>query len=311
VERGCGLEAPGYYPDRAWPPSKLCGTCDDLCAGLGGTCDADVTASVSSCAMMEGIFLDPSTIGHFTGYSIADGTWNCPGGMSYDGPMWVNDPTPRFYWWGGYYGHLSGNYGGQQFQVCSTNRNPGHAQLCSCAGVASQSSATGDPHLQNIHGERFDLMSEGKHMLVSIPRGERAENALLSVEAEARKLGGQCDDMYFTEINITGSWAYEKQDGGYHYVSHSVARESGEWISLGMVELKVVNGRTETGTQYLNFFIKHLGRAGLAVGGLLGEDDHEAVSTPPTACVQHLSLGKERPLGRASSASSIAAGTLA
>ena len=67
--------------------------------------------------------------------------------------------------------------------------------------------ATGDPHLQNIHGERFDLMKPGKHVLIHIPRGEPAETTLLSVEAEARQLGGQCADMYFQEVNILNAYA--------------------------------------------------------------------------------------------------------
>jgi len=245
---------------------------------------------------MESIMTATSTIGAFA----AGTTLNCNGGRSYDGvPCWVNDPTPRFHF-----------YSGSAFN-CGNNINGGHIPLCSCLGVAAQGSATGDPHLQNVHGERFDLMKAGKHNLVSIPRGGRAENTLLSVEAVAQKLGGQCDDIYFTEINITGSWAYEKQYGGYHFVSQSVAQDSGKWIALGMVELKVVNGRTETGTQYLNFIIKHLGRAGLEVGGLLGEDDHEAVSTPPTTCVRRVSLEKERPHDRGHSAASFGAGVFA
>jgi hypothetical protein len=154
-------------------------------------------------------------------------------------------------------------------------------------------------------------MKPGNHVLVSIPRGKPVENTLIHVEAEARKLGGQCDDIYFTELNITGSWAYAKQAGGYHYVSQSVARETEKWMALGLVEVKVVHGRTETGTLYLNFYVKHLGRAGYAVGGLLGEDDHDAESTPPAECVQHMSLGKVRAQGRSSSAASVAAGTFA
>merc|ERR1740121_1213489 len=50
--------------------------------------------------------------------------------------------------------------------------------------------ATGDPHLQNIRGERFDVMKQGRHVLINIPLGISAENALLRVEAEARRLGG-------------------------------------------------------------------------------------------------------------------------
>jgi len=65
------------------------------------------------------------------------------------------------------------------------------------AGVA----ATGDPHLQNVLGQRFDLMKPGEHVLINIPRG-RQKNALLRVQADARQLGGQCADMYFQEVNI-------------------------------------------------------------------------------------------------------------
>ena len=62
------------------------------------------------------------------------------------------------------------------------------------------SSAVGDPHLQNVHGERFDLMKPGKHLLIQIPR-KSSENTLLRVEAEARQLGGLCADMYFQDLN--------------------------------------------------------------------------------------------------------------
>ena len=56
--------------------------------------------------------------------------------------------------------------------------------------------ATGDPHLQNVHGERFDLMKPGKHVLINIPKGDPVENALFRVVAEASRSGGQCADMY-------------------------------------------------------------------------------------------------------------------
>ena len=81
-------------------------------------------------------------------------------------------------------------------------------------GAGAGASAVGDPHLQNVHGERFDLMKAGKHVLINIPRGMSAENALLRVQADARRLGGQCADMYFQELNVTGSWAEAKQAGG-------------------------------------------------------------------------------------------------
>lgn len=169
-------------------------------------------------------------------------------------------------------------------------------------------SALGDPHLQNIHGERFDLMKPGVHVLINIPRGVRKQNALLRAEAEARQLGGECTDTYFQELNVTGSWAEAAQVGGYHYQSHSAAIETSRWVTIGKVELKVVHGRTQNNILYLNFFVKHLGRAGLPVGGLLGEDDHEDVTVPSGACLHKLSLQRTR--GHSAFASSQATASL-
>jgi hypothetical protein len=133
-------------------------------------------------------------------------------------------------------------------------------------------------------------MKPGKHVLINIPRGVSAEKSLLRVQADARQLGGQCADMYFQELNVTGSWAEAKQVGGYHYSVSQRDVETPEWVAFGKVGLKVVHGRTDSGLSYLNVYVKHLGRAGYAVGGLLGEDDHEDVITPLEECAKRLSL---------------------
>jgi len=159
-----------------------------------------------------------------------------------------------------------------------------------CSGISIGAAAVGDPHLQNVHGERFDLMKPGKHVLINIPRGVTAEKSLLQVRADARHLGGQCADMYFQEVNVTGSWAEAKQVGGYHYSVKHGDGETPEWVAFGKVGLKVVHGRTDGGLSYLNVYVKHLGRAGYAVGGLLGEDDHEDVINPPADCAKRMSL---------------------
>jgi hypothetical protein len=164
---------------------------------------------------------------------------------------------------------------------------PASAGAPSAGGGAA---AVGDPHLQNVHGERFDLMKPGKHVLINIPRGVSAEKALLRVQADARQLGGQCADMYFQDLNVTGSWAEATQVGGYRYSVSQRDVWTPEWIAFGKVGLKVVHGRTDSGLSYLNVYVKHLGQAGFAVGGLLGEDDHEDVITPPEACGKSLSL---------------------
>jgi hypothetical protein len=150
-------------------------------------------------------------------------------------------------------------------------------------------SATGDPHLSNVLGQRFDLMKPGKHVLINIPRG-RHKNALLHVQADARQMGGQCADMYFQELNITGEWVEAKGTSGIRFQAQGVHDEQPKWFKFGKVQLKVAHGRTHEGVQYLNFYVKHLGHSGYAVGGLLGEDDHTDAAMPSEACVHHPSL---------------------
>jgi len=144
-----------------------------------------------------------------------------------------------------------------------------------------------------MYGERYDLMKVGQHVLIHIPRGQGPEHTLLRVVADALRMGGSCADIYFQEINITGSWALATRRGGYHYVSSSDADEAPQWLTLGKVMLKVVHGRTRSGTSYLNLFVKHLGRAGCSVGGLLGEDDHSDEATPPAECQHRIGLHSE------------------
>jgi hypothetical protein len=162
------------------------------------------------------------------------------------------------------------------------------------SGVASGSvAATGDPHLQNIFGERFDLMRPGTHVLINIPRGECVENALLHVEAVARRLGGQCTDMYFQEINVTGEWVekkYHRGGVGLRFQAQHLRDETPSWITFEKVQVKITHGRTQQGLHYLNFHVKHLGHAGFVVGGLLGADDHTEAAMASEECVHHLSL---------------------
>ncbi|CAK0862869.1 unnamed protein product [Prorocentrum cordatum] len=176
---------------------------------------------------------------------------------------------------------------------------------------AGGAAAVGDPHLQNIHGERFDLMKAGEHVLISIPRGAAADSALLRVQADARWLGGQCADMYFQQLNVTGSWAEAKQAGGYHYSVSQHDAKSLEWVAFGKVELKVVHGRADSGLLYLNLYVKHLGRAGFTVGGLLGEDDHGDVSAAPDSCAQRLALVAGTRGGGGAEVASVAVASLA
>ncbi|CAK0860978.1 unnamed protein product [Prorocentrum cordatum] len=176
-----------------------------------------------------------------------------------------------------------------------------------------QVSAFGDPHLTNVYGERFDLMRQGKVLLINIPRGKPVEYALLAAQADVRRMGVQCADMYFQRLNITGAWADEVHAGGLTFDAETTHEAGAGWAKFGPLKLKVVHGRTEAGIPYLNFYAKHLGKAGFAVGGLLGEDDHTEVSTPEAECgKKELSLsrvGKTR-LAPSSAPSSIAVASL-
>jgi len=228
--------------------------------------------------------------------------------------IYLNDPQwgfPLQSWGGQYYKKWAGqhNYGPSGCRVWGNNdvsramfvyynsRDAADGAADGQAGPICYSSnpnaaATGDPHLQNIHGERFDLMKPGKYVLINIPRGKGADSAMLRVQADAVRMGKNCGDLYFQHLNVTGSWAEAKQAGGYHYsVSQSEATSSG-WEEFGKVALKIVIAHTDRGVQYLNVYAKHLGQSAFAVGGLLGEDEHEEASTPPETCVKRASLAK-------------------
>merc|ERR1712232_1157202 len=75
----------------------------------------------------------------------------------------------------------------------------------SAAGNAIQ--ATGDPHLRNVYGQAFDLMRPGRYALLRIPKRATADQGtLLQVDAMALRFGSRCDDIYFRELNVTGTW---------------------------------------------------------------------------------------------------------
>jgi len=171
-----------------------------------------------------------------------------------------------------------------------------------CDPTTAEASATGDPHLKNVHGERFDLMRQGKVVLINIPRGKPVEDALLVVGADVRRLGGHCAELYFQRLNVTGVWADEAHAGGFAFDAQTFREARAEWAKFGPLELKVVLGRTEKGIPYLNFLVKHLGAAGFDVGGLLGEDDHSEVATPEEQCHKIVSLSAPASVAMASSA---------
>ena len=151
--------------------------------------------------------------------------------------------------------------------------------------AATGVSAVGDPHLTNIYGQKFDIAHAGLHTLAHVPRGSTRARALLRVEAEAERVGAACADMYFTSVSAAGRWAEDTHRGGLVFRSGgNESQHLAQWMKLGPVELKVVRGHTLQGARYLNVFLKGLGRTGLAVGGLLGEDSHDRAAAPDPGC---------------------------
>lgn len=68
-------------------------------------------------------------------------------------------------------------------------------------------SAYGDPHLQNIHGKKFDV-HDGLHRLVHFPRGSSESEALLKVDADASMMPGEtsCYNVFFHSAKLSGTW---------------------------------------------------------------------------------------------------------
>merc|ERR1719277_2755922 len=103
-------------------------------------------------------------------------------------------------------------------------------------------------------------------------------------------MGDACSELYFRTVNISGAWA-NNRSGKLEFVAKpGDNHNSMRWTRFGKIDLKVVNGHTREGVDYLNVFARNVGNVGVPVGGLLGQDDHEAVATPPRACARHVSL---------------------
>jgi hypothetical protein len=156
--------------------------------------------------------------------------------------------------------------------------------------------AYGDPHMQNVFGQRFDLMQPGEHSLLQIPRGVRPNKALLRVVVSASRVGANCLEMYIMKVNVTGGWVEKAGrsrlhfEGGVSDVSQSSLYST--WLHFGPVDLKVVQGTTVDGMAYLNFFVRKLTKTRYHVGGLLGEDSHDVVATPSGRCLKSLNLAE-------------------
>ncbi|CAK0839714.1 unnamed protein product [Prorocentrum cordatum] len=133
------------------------------------------------------------------------------------------------------------------------------AAAATAAPEGAAVAATGGPRLQNIFGQRSDLMRAGRHALIQIPRGAGSEGTLLRVEAEAQSLGTHCSEMYFQEVSLTGKWVERKHLGGLQFRAADDVTETPKWLRFGSFDLKLVHGRALTGVRFFILHVKRLG----------------------------------------------------
>jgi len=144
--------------------------------------------------------------------------------------------------------------------------------------------------MTSITGARFDIVRPGNHTLLRIPRFSAGDDALIDVRGFVKHEGSTCLDMYIDSLHITGKWANDKRFGGFNFFSDRRSVVSGDWVTFGKLEFKVVHGTTLGGVKYLNLLVRHLSKVGLPIGGILGLDDHSDAATPEEECRRRISL---------------------
>eukprot|EP00450_Noctiluca_scintillans_P018249 CAMPEP_0194536358 /NCGR_PEP_ID=MMETSP0253-20130528/75261_1 /TAXON_ID=2966 /ORGANISM="Noctiluca scintillans" /LENGTH=309 /DNA_ID=CAMNT_0039382273 /DNA_START=129 /DNA_END=1058 /DNA_ORIENTATION=+ len=69
-------------------------------------------------------------------------------------------------------------------------------------------SASGDPHITSMSGEKFDLYRLGWSTFIQVPQGPSQEKPKLLVRGHVREYSGStCAPAYIDEVTISGSWA--------------------------------------------------------------------------------------------------------
>ncbi|CAK0807242.1 unnamed protein product, partial [Prorocentrum cordatum] len=69
------------------------------------------------------------------------------------------------------------------------------------------------------------------------------------VQARATHIGAGCAELYFTEINITGTWARRHRMADLHWAAQDVERGRARWNKFHQIGVKVVHGHTLLGTR--------------------------------------------------------------
>lgn len=191
-------------------------------------------------------------------------------------------------------------------------------------------SASGDPHVVNVVGERFNLWRLGKVELLRIPRN--SAKPLLHMVANVSELANVGDaghhtyndcaeapymtDMHLTLHQNNISISIRENDMVVHLnqkklepsytpykcamnwrqfdgeASILVQRDFHVKISVGDASIDVIQPR-QPAHFFLNMAARRLGSLGFDVGGVLGLDDHTDVAQRPAHCPRTLAQASQ------------------
>jgi hypothetical protein len=115
-------------------------------------------------------------------------------------------------------------------------------------GVSSK--AKGDPHITNIHGERFDINTAGTFTFIQIPRGHTgpSSTAALSVWGKVDAPTENCKVMWIHELNIAGS----RVGGEYQVQAQATPKDQSS--DLGIFLLTAGNTSTTNPSKFASVF---------------------------------------------------------
>lgn len=195
------------------------------------------------------------------------------------------------------------------------------------APPTTSQTAVGDPHLVNSRGEHFSIFKTGQMEFLRVPYESVAENAdfvALATIQPAAETANKCEEEdYITSMRFGGSWlkgksleinldpirpgaAQRKMTvllGGVQVMPSPQPIDVGERMKLKMhndtqLVLQVGGASVDVKLDYyfLNVEANSFMSLGSKVGGLLGEDDHTDVSTPPAECQREMLSKAARPI---------------
>jgi hypothetical protein len=112
------------------------------------------------------------------------------------------------------------------------------------------SKAKGDPHVTNIHGDRFDINTAGMHTFLQIPRGHAgpSSTAELSVWGKVDAPGENCKVMWIHEVNIAGT----RVGGEYQVQAQATPKDQSS--DLGIFLLTAGNVSTTNPNKFASVF---------------------------------------------------------